>query len=171
MLEIKSNVQTNTWKHVTSNTAHASSQQYTKGLVWLVQITFCVMTLCKFLLLVRPNVISDGPTNGLLIYVSFKHYPHSERHVNTFSIAVVPGRVCWGVVSRLACTPCTPPSYSRRSPSDAESRTLAGSAAENNQHGLHTLAGSAAENNQHGLHTLAVSAAENNQHGLQVVFF
>jgi len=55
-------------KHATSNFACACSQRYTKdSVIWLAQMTLCVVMLCKFPPFVEPDVILDGLTNRLSI--------------------------------------------------------------------------------------------------------
>jgi len=67
MLEMMFGAPTNAGKHVTLNDVCANCQWYTNDSVfWLVQLT-CVMAVHNFLPFFKPNVISDGPTNGLKI--------------------------------------------------------------------------------------------------------
>jgi len=70
MLEMMSNAPTNAGKHVTTNIACVHSQRYTQHVVfWLAQMMLCLMMLPNtcFPPFIRPNIISGGPTNGLLI--------------------------------------------------------------------------------------------------------
>ena len=68
-LEMTSDAPKHAGQHITLNIACARSHQYTTDwVVWLVEITLCVMTLSNFPLFVGPNFISDGPKTGLLIH-------------------------------------------------------------------------------------------------------
>jgi len=69
MLEMTSDAPTNAGKHVTSNTAGARSQRYTKySVIWLAKMALRLMMLRNFPPYVGPNVISYGPSNGLSIH-------------------------------------------------------------------------------------------------------
>jgi len=72
----------------TLRTYCARSQQYTKDSIFrLAQMTLCVITLDKFPPFVRPNVISDGPTNGFSIHQFFLmgQVCHSATNMNDMS--------------------------------------------------------------------------------------
>ena len=53
-----------------NQTMHLSHHnRYTKYLVfWLAKMTLCIMRLCNFPPFLRPNIISNDPTNGLSIH-------------------------------------------------------------------------------------------------------
>jgi len=54
---------------VLRKTLHVRSWLNTKDTVfWLAQIMMCILTLSKFPHFVEWKVISDGPTNGMLIH-------------------------------------------------------------------------------------------------------
>ena len=68
MLEMMFTAPTNGGKHITSNNACAHCQQYTNDSVLrLVQMTLCIIRLRNYPPFFEPTVISDGPTNRLII--------------------------------------------------------------------------------------------------------